>query len=328
MFRVKNIATPPDRTFSKAHYYSDYIELVALLSSDDLVSDQDIYDRFYDSGVINEDSDVLGSEAWIGSDFASEYVQRWNDRILQWFALLQSRVQSYRELYPFDVTTNTIKLKKNLTLQQKLYLGLLLASCNSYHNKQPLFSAIFEEISKVAMCSYLGGASTVHRFGASGLANERYVGSLKSKMTRLATDIDCELTSKLHVFKEGDNGDGGVDIVAWLPFPYDSCLSRTQVFLGQSATGKNWNTKQGSVARVKNYINIPDTSLNTLFVPYDMRDIERRYDEEGEITASIVFDRYRIMSLLDDATYLMKTDKGHEFFDMIEQAIIFEEDLV
>ncbi|RDV23977.1 hypothetical protein DXV75_16580 [Alteromonas aestuariivivens] len=328
MLEVRNIATPPDRTFSKCHYYSDYIELVALLASDDLVSDQDIYDRFYDSGVINEDENPIGTEDWIGSDYASEYTQRWNDRILQWFAILLSRVSSYGDNYPFEVTPNSIKLKEELTDQNKIYLGLLLASSNSYHNKQSLLSAIFEEISRLAMSAYLGGTSSVHRFGASGLQNNRYVGSLEDKMKRLAIDIDCEVTSRSHVFREGDNGDGGVDIVAWLPFPDDTCLSRTQIFLGQSATGKNWNTKQGSVARVKNYINIPDTSMNSLFVPYDMRDIERRYDEEGELTASIVFDRYRIMSLISDATSIWQIDRGSEFLATIEQAITFEEDLV
>jgi hypothetical protein len=328
MLEFINIATPPDRTYSKSHYYSDYIELVALLSSDDLVSEQDIFDRFYDSGVINEDNSTIGTDDWNGSENASEYVQRWNDRILQWFGLLESRAQSYGENYPFIVSAKTIELKQNLSDQSKIYLGLLLASSNSYHNKQPLLTTIFEEISKFAMSAYIGSSSSVHCFGVSGLQNNRYTGSLHDKMTLLANDIDCELTTRQHLFRKGDNGDGGADIVAWLPFPNDICLSRTQIFLGQSATGKNWNTKQGSVARIKNYINIPDTSLNILFVPYDMRDIERRYDEEGEITASVVFDRYRIISLIDDESLVWQSERGPEFLQVIEQAISFEEDLV
>jgi len=328
MLEVRNIATPPDRTYSKSHYYSDYIELVALLSSDDLVAEQDIYDRFYDSGVINEDNNTIGTDDWVGSEYTSEYVQRWNDRILQWFALLESRARSYGENYPFIVTPNSIQLKEQLSEQNKIYLGLLLASSSRYYNKQPLLTTIFEEISNIAMSGYLGGSSSVHCFGVSSLQNNRYTGSLQDKMTQLANDIDCELTTRQHLFREGDNGDGGVDIVAWLPFPNDICLSRTQMFLGQSATGKNWSTKQGSVARIRNYINIPDTSLNTLFVPYDMRDIERRYDEEGEITASIVFDRYRIISLIDDESLVWQSERGPEFLQVIEQAISFEEDIV
>lgn len=328
MLEVRNIATPPDRTYSKSHYYSDYIELVALLSSDDLVSEQDIFDRFFDSGVINEGDSTIGSDDWVGSENTSEYIQRWNDRILQWFILLGSRGSSYGENYPFIVTTNSIQLKENLSDQHKIYLGLLLASSNRYHNKQPLLTTIFEEISKLAMSGYLGPTATVHCFGVSGLQNNRYTGSLQDKITLLASDIDCEVTTKLHLFRDGDNGDGGVDIVAWLPFPNDVCLSRTQMFLGQSATGKNWNTKQGSVARIRNYLNISDTSLNSLFVPYDMRDIERRYDEEGEITASIVFDRHRIMSLITDESLVWQSERGAEFLQVIEEAICFEEDLV
>ncbi|MBQ4851927.1 hypothetical protein [Pseudoalteromonas sp. MMG012] len=327
MFEARNISTPPDRTYSKSHYYSDYIELVALLASDDLVSVQDIFDRFLDSGVINEDGSETSSEDWNGSDVASEYIQRWNDRITQWFFLLRSRALAYGNFYPFTVTTSTIQLNANLGEEQKIYIGLLLASSNRYHNKQPLLTTAFEEISKLAMCVYAGTNATVHRFGVSGHQNNRYTGSLRDKMNQLADDIDCEITGRNHLFRDGDNGDGGVDIVAWLPFPNDTCLSRTQIFLGQSATGTNWNMKQASVSRVKNYIRIPDTTLNLLFVPYDMRDVERRFEEEGEITASIVFDRFRIISLID-AVNVWASERGSELLGVVEQAISYEEDLV
>ncbi len=327
-FEVKGLATPPDLTFNKSHYYCDYIELVALLSSDDLVSQQDIYERFYDSGVINEETVNSGSnDDWIGSSVASEYIQKWNDRISRWFNTLSIRNNNYGSFYPFEITHNTIKLKENLTGSNKVYIGLLLSSCNNYHNKQPLFTSVFEEISKIAMQGYLGTTASVHCFGVSSLASCRYRGSLETKMTKLADDIEYELTGKRHIFKDGDNGDGGVDIVAWLPFPNDINLSRKQLFLGQSATGKNWDTKQGSVSRVKNYIYIPDSTLNVLFVPYDLRDMERRFEEEGNITASIVFDRYRILSLINDSD-VWQSEKGIDFQTMIESAIQYEDDLV
>lgn len=325
---LRSINTPPDLTYSKSHYYCDYIELVALFGSDDLVSHQDIYVRFYDSGVINEESLEYGvSEAWVGSENASEYVQRWNDRILNWFNILNSRSLHYGDNYPFNVEHGTIQLKNDLTDKCKIYLGLLLASNLSYHNKRPLFTSIFEEISRIALQSYLGERAQVFCFGVSQLSNPRYTGSLQSKMSTLANDINHELTRQTHIFREGDNGDGGVDVVAWLPYPGDINISRKQLFLGQSATGKNWPTKQGSVVRIKNYINIPDNTQNVLFVPYDLRDNERLFEEDGEITACLVFDRLRIISLVNEVA-IWSSEKGADFRETIEEAILFEDDLV
>ncbi len=322
-----NVDTPPSLTLSKCHYFCDYIELVALYGSDDIISCEDIYDRFYDSGVINEEQEGVPSEGWIGSDEASMYIQRWRDRISSWFRILSSRQQNYGDVYPFLIDGDTISLKDSLSGKSKLYLGLLLASMNSYHNKTPLFTSVFEEISKLSLRSYLGSNSVVHRFGVSQLSGGRYSGSLRDKMRRLACDIEHQLTNLTHVFREGDNGDGGVDIVAWLPFFGDPNKSRKQLFFGQSATGKKWSSKQGSVVRVKNYINIPDNAQNVLFVPFDLRDIERRFEEEGDITASLVFDRFRILSLVDEAD-IWEAEKGLEFQAAINEAIELEEDLV
>lgn len=318
MINFKSFSKTPSEAYNNSHYFCDYIELLSLVNGEDGVSISDVYDRFWEDEKIRN----------IGEEQAGESNQEWIGRISSWFDEISARGGHYGAHYPFVFENNRIKRKPNISEEQHLYLLLLLCSSLNYINSYHTLTSLFEKVSFYAMKNFLPAFSEVYVFGVSAGDNDRYVGSLADKYTRLATDLGLTKSSKDNVFRSGDNGDGGLDIVAWVPFKEDPNPERKMIFLGQSAAGKNWAMKQGSVDRTRNYIiDLPYSAQNVLFVPYDFRNYERLFCQNDEITASLIFDRHRIIKLVDQQ--LLLTDSiGVQFRDAVGYSLNYIEDIV
>ncbi|MDE9432678.1 hypothetical protein [Xenorhabdus bovienii] len=318
MIEFKPLSRTPNETLCNSHYFCDYIELLALVDCDDGISINDVYDRFLEDGKITG----------IGSELGSEINEDWMGRITNWFTELNSRATHYSIYYPFIYNGSRIKKKDSLSEVNYLYIFLLLCSSLKYIEKYQCVTTIFEKLSYFAMKKYLPDIAEVHVFGISSDRNSRYNGSLEKKFIKLSKDLGLTMSNRSNIFKTGDNGDGGIDIIAWVPFKDDPNMDRKQIFMGQSASGKNWANKQASVDRVKNYlIDLPDNSQNVLFVPYDFRDFDRNFCQSNEITASIIFDRHRILNLVsyDD---IVHDSLGNTFQSIIDYTLDYEEDIV
>ncbi|MEM8275587.1 hypothetical protein Q4R63_00625, partial [Morganella morganii] len=289
MIEFKLLDKTPNETLCNSHYYCDYLELLALVDCDDGISVGDIYDRFLEDNKITD----------IGTENGSVVNEEWMGRISGWFDEINCRVYHYGDSYPFIYDGNRIRKNDNLNVNHNLYILMILCSLLKYINRYHILTTLFEQISYFSLKKYLPRIAEVHVFGVSSERNTRYSGSIDQKYSLLAQDLGLTRSTRPNVFREGDNGDGGVDIVAWVPFRDDPNLDRKQVFLGQSASGKNWVNKQASVDRVKNYIiDLPYNAQNILFVPYDFRDSNRYFCQNDEITASLIFDRHRIIKLI------------------------------
>ncbi|MEL0578074.1 hypothetical protein AAGW04_19995 [Pectobacterium aroidearum] len=318
MIEFKLLDKTPNETLCNSHYYCDYLELLALVDCDDGLSVSDIYDRFLEDNKISD----------IGTENGGLVNEEWMGRISGWFDEIGCRVSSYGDNYPFAYDGNRIRKINNIDKNHQLYILLLLCSLLKYINGYHSLTTLFEKISYVSLRKYLPSIAEVHVFGVSSERNARYSGSIDQKYSLLAQDLGLTRSTRPNVFRDGDNGDGGVDIVAWVPFRDDPNLDRKQIFLGQSASGKNWANKQASVDRVKNYImDLPSNSQNILFVPYDFRDSNRYFCQNDEITASLIFDRHRIIKLIniDDINIgsWIGTIQG-----IMDYALSFEEDII
>lgn len=317
MIEFKSLEKTPTHSQDKSHYFCDYIELIVLCDGEDGVSVSDIYDRFLEDERIQE----------IGSDNGAEANEKWISKIEDWFSEIEARIFAYGDHYPFELLDRRLKLKSVQTDENLVYLGLLLCSSLSYLDKTDIFTSAFEYLSFCATKNYLPKIAEVHIFGVSSKNNLRYTGSLEKKIRKFAVDINESVSSKPNVFRDRDNGDGGLDIVAWVPFESDINLDKKQLFVGQSASGLNWKDKQASVDRLKNYINLATAPLNVLYVPFDFRDSERQFSENYLITSDLIFDRYRLIKLLTPDV-VFDGELGIKFKSHIESAIEFEEDLV
>lgn len=318
MIEFKLLDKTPNETLCNSHYYCDYLELLALVDCDDGISISDIYDRFLEDHKISD----------IGTDNGSIINEEWMGRITGWFDEIVFRSQSYGDSYPFVYEKSRIRKTDDFKEKHYMYVFLLLSSLLKYINGYHVLTTLFEKVSCVALKSYLPSIAEVHVFGVSSERNERYSGSIESKFNILAQDLGLTRSNRPNVFREGDNGDGGVDIIAWIPFRGDLNLDRKQIFLGQSASGKNWPNKQASVDRVKNYIvDLPSNAQNVLFVPYDFRDSGRFFCQNDELTASLVFDRHRIINLIDYKD-INREPWMTKIQGVVDYSLSFEEDII
>lgn len=331
MIEVSSLSKTPQEPYSSAHYFCDYVELLAIFSGGDMVGLAEIYDRFLEAGKIrvDEESNFGPNSDEIGTERGCEANDVWQSRIRGWFEIISVRQSCYKDDYPFVVNLEipSIRIKENLSGKNKIYLSLLVSSCLNLFSRRDLLTSNFEFFSYLVLRNYLPKGAQVHHFGKSSLNNNRYTGSLKSKVDKLADDLSVKKIYQDKIFSKTNSGDGGVDIVAWLPFFGDENLSNIQVFFGQSAAGKNWTSKQDSVSRMQNYVALPNGVHNIIFVPYDLRDGERDFSQQGEITAEILFDRFRIINLIEENDFLGAI-QGQEIKAVIEYLIEYEEDIV
>ena len=308
------LPTPPGESYFNEHYFCDYIEILALAANADVVSLADVMKRF------NIDS--------AGSDENSAIQDKWESRVAGWFAILEVRSDEYVDFYPFKISNNKINLKINLDNKHYFYLLLLLSSCLRSFNKsdQSLLTTDFELISSEALKRYLPKSAKIHKFGKSTESNARYTGQIKEKIDLFAEDLELDTCYKDHFFSTNDSGDYGLDVVAWVPFYPDTNMLYIQVFLAQCATGKNWLGKQDEPLKIQNSIIGLDKAINTLFIPYDARNIDRTYNEQAKIKTHLLFDRFRLICLLkNDFEFI---ENLTSFNDVVLKAVEFEEDIV
>ncbi len=318
---IKNIDKVPNQSYFNAHYFCDYIELLALINND-LISVNDVYDRFLEDENIHIPENT--SDADLGSN-ASIIYDEWENRIKEWFYILEIRKSVFNSFYPFIVANNTLKLVSNLSFKHKIYLFLLLSSNQNYMQNNNQLTSDFEELSLNALRSFLPNTALCYRFGKSVLRG-KYTGHITAKIDKLAKDLKYATKYQEHYFSKTDNGDGGLDLVSWIPFKGDENQNNIQVYLCQCATGKEWYKKQNDIDKfIDNYIDFKTQVNSVIFIPFDNRNADRMYNEEKEIKKNILFDRIRLLYLLEDKEDTISKLKS---FQIVDEIIEFEEDIV
>jgi len=299
---IKNINLTPNEEYKNSHYFCDYVELQALLNND-LVSISDIFDIFLENDKIDDND-------------------KWTKRIEEWFSLLQDRKDRFQEFYPFEVNKESIILKQKLNNKHKLYIFLLLLSLQRYISKDKnLLTTEFEAFSIDILNNYFSKNVVIENFGK----NINSQGSLKEKIDKLSKQLGYK-TKYEDRYLENNNGDGGVDIVAWVPFWNDSNLSNIQLFLCQCATGKEWAKKPYDLDKFKsNFIDFDTIVIPVLIIPYDIRNYENKFyskiDFKNEI---ILFDRMRLLYLVFDENIIEK----YKSLQIIDSFIEYVQDII
>lgn len=275
---------------SRSHKKCDYIELLALLSSDELYKD-DFLSRFY-----SEYSDRCeGSEneqASIDDNHQQELVNL--------FEILQYRSQLYGEDYPFDINSEMIKLKENISTKQKLYIILLSCANLTTFEKSLQYHLAdeFEHITYCAIRQYLPSSFQVKKLGS----NSDYTGNTRKKLKELGRDINLPTEDEqIDAIDIRANKEKGVDLVAWHSFVDN--LPNTIILLIQCACGKDTLHKMYEPAAYMTYFNFskfqkqPIISLATPKSVVIKPDFVKQMSEVamGDI---LFFDRLRLMELI------------------------------
>lgn len=152
----------------------------------------------------------------------------------------------------------------------------------------------FDMVVLNALQSYLGEKSTGLRFGAPGS------GGRPKKFGQALTWLSEHLGIPRGVGSaRGHTGDGGVDVIVWLPFP--DRLHAFITVLAQCTIQRNWYTKAHDISSDKwrGWIDFGVDPVTCLAVPFVVGEGDDRWDEIRR-TATVVLERFRIAELAID----------------------------
>ena len=200
-------------------------------------------------------------------------------------------------MYPFDLENKQIiKLKKNLSLSQKLYLFLLFSSSlDIFKSFNSEITTDFEIVSCEAIKSFIPNG-IVKPFGKLS----EYRGTAREKIKKLADDIGLPTDDyEIENISERNNQERGLDIVLWLPFE-DKCQNKV-IFLCQCACGKQYESKQHDIRRYEHYYRFYRTKpQRTLFVPYSLINPKENkfYHSDYVEDDYLLFERLRSINLV------------------------------
>ncbi len=286
---------PTDSQFN-FHYHADFIELLALAQDSDGIDRGSVYDR------LNGNEDLVES----------------------CYEILQYREEAYADKYPFVLENrNIVKLKDPLSNIHRTYIFLLLCSCTSKVDQSHRLRSDFEFLCQRAFQLFLPGHASCHLIGKSSLST-RYIGHITKKLETLASDLKTVTKNLVGMFATTDTGDGGLDIAAWVPFVGDDQFEYMPLYFCQCATGRDWVNKQDEPRKIKNYLLLDDFSV-VMFIPYDGRNSDGSWNEKSKIMVPLLFDRLRIINLLDDGNAIndLQCNITH-----VQPSIDYEEDYV
>lgn len=297
------------------HLFADYIELVSLFSSNNIISSNDILDRLKDEGMFNQ-------------SFNGENQAESNDEneafLISIFEVVNFRANYFLESYPFIlISSNKIQLNNNnLTEKQKLYIFLLLSSnLNVFIRFMPELTKEFEFLSAEVLKKYLPHFAIIKSIGE----NTEYVGTAIEKIAQLAKEIKIKTNEdEFNSTNIAGNKERGLDIVGWLPFK-DS-VSNFTIFMGQCACGKKWFAKISESKRYEKYFHFNSTKpIHTMFIPYSLlHPTKNNFFKSDEIAKSLIFERSRLINCLDNLDFFQK----FESYTLVDKCISFEEDIV
>ena len=300
---------------TKLYLYADYIELMALFNNRNIITRGEVLDRLKDEGIIKQ---VKNQDEQAEDNDKNEMFVR------SVFLLIEQRNISFKDEYPFEYFNESLVLRKELNVKNKLYLHLLLSS-NLYlfpKRFESFLTTEFELLSEEALKNYLPDFAIVKSFGE----NSEFNGYTKDKIKQLAKLMSLEAEDLfLNTIAEKGTKDLGLDIVGWLPF--DDLVGNFLSIFVQCACGKDWIKKLSETKRYNRLLK-PYLSdfKHSLFIPYSLINYNNstffEHHEFGE--PILLFERKRILSLIKDESIYDNLNT----IEFIDRCIEYEEDIV
>lgn len=286
------------------HTWADYVELLCLFNLDREISKDVLIDRFREGKDTGEpiddesedDTDTAEETFTAASEENVPIDERLNSIVEDLFRHLKYRESAFGRSYPFavDMTHRRMVLRRATGLS-RLYLFLLIASNLRYFTS--LTSQItrdFEALSELALQKLLPATGLVHLFHGAGRSG-RYKGKLFEKLTALASDLFESMTVRADDFDENDVGDGGLDLVAWVPMNDDS--PGMLLCFAQCACTDKWVKKQRETMAVQEVMTLKAHPVYLTFIPFCFRRPTGSWFYAHSV-ATVLLDRLRLISVL------------------------------
>ena len=296
--------------FAQTHLRADYVELLCLLHPDNQISQDDVLSFYQNSKDTNQNIEVeedleIDAYEFVRMDSASQN-DLWFKKAEDWFDHIDYRQHAFGENYPFYLSEGykVLNLHDELTIMQKLYIYLLLASnlrCMKADASKKLTDS-FEYLCALVTQSYLSNKAYVHIFGTSPY-NKSGLFSINKPIEKI--EKLAQLIQERVIIPEEDKehfnkgGDAGLDIVAWIPINDDQ--KGILLLFGQCACTEEWVTKQDSSSydTWRPLITFTTDPVNTIYFPFFYRKSSGGWHNSTKFRNTIPLDRLRIMHLAE-----------------------------
>jgi len=297
MIELRISGRPKD---SDIHTWADYLEMLALVNLDGSCDFEFALDRVLDSPEVdNNEDDEEDGEHGAGDQAATERLrarEKNRSQITDAYLLCAWRSVAYGAAYPFKLADDrrSLHLCKPLEEGQLSYLFLLLCGNQPFILRQKhILTSGFEVFCKRVFHSLLPAGSEVYLFGAA--TSSRYAGTKIQKLTQLCNDVRGKMLQDETSYREGDTGDGGVDIVGWHGLHDDA--SNIVVSFAQCACSRSdWSRKQAEVgAGIFNAFITAPPWMPVIFIPVCFRSSEGGWAYSAAVKDTVVMDRLRIL---------------------------------
>ena len=252
------------------HSWADYVELLCLFNLDREMTKDVLVDRFMegrDTGSNLEeeaDDDEAPDEELREEGTPSDDQLR--EKAEELFRHLKYREGAFGRKYPFavDMTHRRLTLRGTAGAR-RLYIFLLLAANLRYFKSLTYrLTTDFEAISKVALERILPASAKVYFFHGAGDSG-RYKGKLFEKLQCLAGDIFEKMSVEADDFDEHDVGDGGLDLVGWVPTGDNS--PGILICFAQCACTDKWVKKQREPMAIDQVMSLKATPAKSRLSP-------------------------------------------------------------
>lgn len=220
------------------------------------------------------------------------------------FSLLRSRQNLLGTKYPFLVDGRGMSIKRrDLDDENNLYIFLLCCSLLRYVPRTTLqeLTTHFEFVSLEVLKALLPAAE-VELFGTARThqGHSRFMGTALERVAGLAKELRGVLMAKEGDFNPRDQGDNGLDLVAWIPM--GDAAEGVPAFFAQCACGARWDGKQyqASYDRWGRWIHLSSPPTKMTFIPHLFRRVGGDWYVARDVSG-VLMDRYRIVTALGAA---------------------------
>lgn len=297
------------------HSWADWLELLCLANKDGLVSKADVLDRWVERDAVDpepegedevpEDFDEAADnldrviDAPLGSNRDHHRHEKQVQRIDDAFRHIRYRVATFGAAYPFQIRGTTL-VRRPLSPTREFYAFLLFASGKQWLTRQADRTAVEKAVERLAAAAvrrWLPGEMEVHVFGTSRKKQDRYTGDLPARILAFAQDINESRLLGEEAYRDGNYGDGGLDVVAWRR-PLDGAPGTLVVF-AQATTERKWANKQGDASwdKWRQRLTFKCPPLSVLVIPFCFRTPVGAWYLESEVQ-TMVLDRVRLVALM------------------------------
>ena len=293
----------PNHRLSSIHHFADWIELLCVADVDGIMDDsrvrQEARQQKDDLGEGNLADENEGGS--VEAQDKPEAIDRWNERVANWFARLRFRARQFGDAYPFTVPDDEdiVTLRAGFTSNQKLYLAFLMSSNLKYFEKhQSDLTASFEIISFEIFKALSPRSARVNLFGANKLNNGEFTGTLWAKIQKLAAHLHERVMITEADLGDHNVGDGGLDLFSRLPMGDE--LPGTVLLFGQCACTTDWVDKQdsSSTGAWQSRLTLTARPLNVIFIPFCLRNSDGSWHRPQDQRGHVMMDRQRLLFML------------------------------